>query len=83
MSNIWEVPVEQWTTDDCVQFLAECASKHKLGSDKLAHYTAEFIAGEITGWNLSDEKDTEWTSIISIPGFRGLMKRMLRPKITG
>jgi hypothetical protein len=76
-------PVEEWTTEDCVHFLLECASKHKLSSDKLAQYTHEFRKSEITGWNLSDEYDTEWTSIISTPGLRGLMKRMLRPKITG
>jgi hypothetical protein len=80
-----ESSVEKWSVEDCAQFLTHCASQltPQLSSEKLAEYTANFRANDITGYNLSDEDDSAWSSLISSAGFRGAVKRMLKAKIQG
>ena len=76
--------IKDWSTQDCVQFLAHCASllNPHLSTQKLEQYTSNFIENDITGLNFVDE-DSSWPILISSVGFRDVVKKKLKTMIHG
>ncbi len=76
--------IEQWSTQDCVQFLAHCASllNPHLSIEKLEQYAANFMENDITGLNFIDQ-DSGWPSLISSVGFRDVVKSRVKTMIQG